>query len=410
MTSKLVRYQLIAFVVVTVLGVTYAMTQYVGLGRMLGIGRYHVSVEMPDTGGLYAGAVVTERGVTVGRVNSVNVHGHGILADISLNDGTQIPRTGLKTAVRNTSAVGEQYLEFTPGTARPPYLRPGSVVPSSDVSLPPSPTQLLNNVNMLLRSVPARQLGITLNELYGAFNGTGPQLRQLLQSAGNLMTAAQQNITPTTGLINGLRPVLNTQQANSASVRSFSRHLASVSAQLGASDSDLRGTLAEAPGFVNQLDALVGQIQPTVPLLLANLTSIGQVLYVYAPNVRQVLVMLPAGIDLIDAATLASPVHGSAKADFVTQVNNPPACTQGYHVQPRDPYDTSIIPPPAKEPYCQAPGNSPIDVRGERNSPCPNDPSIRSNTAAGCGLYFGDTAGCSDRPWAPDPGPRAVRP
>jgi phospholipid/cholesterol/gamma-HCH transport system substrate-binding protein len=129
-----------------------------------------------------------------------------------------------------------------------------------------------------------------------------------------------------------------------------------------------------------------------VPLLLSNLTSVGRVLNVYIPNVRQILIILPAGMNLIDAATMDSGVPGSANADFVAQLNNPPGCTQGYSIPPRDPYDTTTIPPPKTEPYCKAPANSPIDVRGERNSPCPNNPAIRSATAAGCGLYFGATA------------------
>jgi phospholipid/cholesterol/gamma-HCH transport system substrate-binding protein len=392
MGSRLIRYQLIAFVLVTVVGLSYAMTQYFGLERILGFGQYRVSVTMPDTGGLYAGADVTERGVTIGRVQSVNVHGHGILATVSLDNGTRIPARKLSAAVRNTSAVGEQYLELTPGAAGPPYLESGSVVPKNEVSLPPNPSQLLGNLNALLRSVPGSQLNTTVDELYTAFNGSGPKLRELLASAGSLLATARQDAAPTRSLIGDLEPVLATQQAESASVRKFSRDLAAVSAQLKSSDSDLAGTIDAGPGLATELEALIGQLQPTVPLLLANLTSAGQVLDVYEPNVRQLLVILPAGIDDIDAANLDSGVPGAANAVFVTQLNNPPACTQGYTGKPRDPYATATIPPPKAEPHCTAPPNSAIDVRGERNSPCPNNPSLRSATAAGCGLFFGSAA------------------
>lgn len=395
MGTRLVRYQIMAFILVTAVGISYAMTQYVGLERIMGIGQFHVIVQMPDTGGLYAGADVTENGVTVGKVASVSVHGHGIRTDISLDAGTQISADGLKAVVQNTSAVGEQYLQLTPGRHGEPYLRQGSVVPASAVSLPPSPTQLLGNVNALLRSVPRQQLDITVNELYKAFNGGGPQLRQLLASAGNLLSAARQNITPTKSLISGLQPVLRTQAANSASIKAFSRDLASLSAQLSASDPDLAGAIAQAPGFTTALDALVGQIQPTVPLLLANLTSLGQVLNVYLPGVRQILVILPAALDNVDAATMDSGIPGATNVDFAATFNNPPACQQGYHTPVRDPYDTTRLPPPAQEPHCDVPASSSTDVRGDRNDPCPNNPDRRAATAAGCGLYFGDTARAS---------------
>lgn len=392
MNSRLVRYQVIAFVLVTVLGVGYAMARYAGLGPILGFGQYHVSVRLPDTGGLYAGADVTERGVTVGRVDAIIPHTEGITADISVDNGTRISARGLKAAVRSVSAVGEQYLEFTPRGSSPPYLKPGSAVPASEVSLPPSTTRLLASVNALLRSVPRRQLTITVNELYAAFNGSGPRLRQLLASASDLLTAAQQNITPTRQLIAGLRPVLNTQAAGSAEIEAISRNLDALSARLRDSNPDLSGTIARLPGFISQLNGLVGQLQPTVPLLLANLTSVGRVLDVYLPNVRQLLVVVPADINDVTAAVMNSPIPGALNADYLSSAGNPPACERGYRTPIRDPSDTSAKPPPTPPPHCAVPADSPQDVRGDRNNPCPDNPAVRSATAAGCGLFFGDTA------------------
>ncbi|MCL2582108.1 MAG: MCE family protein, partial [Streptosporangiales bacterium] len=341
MSSKLIRYQLIAFVLVTILGITYAMTQYVGLPRLLGFGQYPVSVRMPDTGGLYSGAIVTERGVTVGKVTNVDIVGEDVTARISLNNGTRIPSRGLKAAVQNTSAVGEQYLELTPQHPDGPYLEAGSVIPASEVTLPPSPGDLLANLNTLLKSVPQKQLNVTVNELYNAFNGTGPQLRQLLGSAGNLLNAAQENVTPTKNLIGQMRPVLGTQAAHSGDITSFSRNLATVSGQLKTSNGDVKGLIDQGPAFAGQLESLVGKLQPTVPLLLANLTSVSHVTDVYVNGLRQVLVILPAGVDDLLATIMDSPIKGTANGDFVLTTGNPPACTKGYSTPVRSPEDTS---------------------------------------------------------------------
>jgi phospholipid/cholesterol/gamma-HCH transport system substrate-binding protein len=390
-TSKLVRYQLIAFFVVTVLGVSYAMLQYVGLPRILGFGQYHVSVDLPAAGGLYASAIVTERGVPVGKVSGIGLGGRGVVADISLNDGARIP-SDLHAAIRNTSAVGEQYLELTPQRPGPPYLRPGSLVPEREVSLPTPPGKLLSNLNALLDSVPRGQLNTTVNELYTAFNGTGPDLGRLIDSSDALLAAARKHLVPTSKLISQLQPVLRTQDARSADIAAFSRNLADFTRQLRASNADLSGSLRQLPGFTTELNALVQQLQPTVPLLLANLTAVGQVLEVYLPNVQQVLVILPADINDVVAAIMTSTVPGSANMDFKSTVNNPPPCQQGFLNSTRAPTDTSPAAPPTPVPYCKAPSNSSIDVRGLRNDPCPNNPSLRSATAAGCGLVFQSSA------------------
>lgn len=395
MTSKLVRYQLIAFVVVTVLGVTYAMLQYAGLPRILGFGQYRLSVAMPAAGGLYANAVVTERGVPVGTVRDIRLGSGGAVADISLNNGVQIP-SDLHAAVRNTSAVGEQYLDLIPRKPGPPYLQPGATIPAGEVSLPTQVNNLLTDVNSLLTSVPQKQLNTTINELYNAFNGTGPDLQRLLDSSSQLLGAARQNLTPTSKLIGELGPVLRTQGVNSADIRAFSRDLASFTRQLRASNADLSGSLRQLPSFTTELNALIGQLQPTVPLLLANLTAVGQVLKVYLPNVRQILVILPAAINYVTASTITSSaeVPGSANLDFKSTINNPPPCQQGYPGPGamRPPSDTSRAAPPSPTPHCTTPRDSPVGVRDAKNDPCPNDPAIRSATAAGCGLIFDSSA------------------
>lgn len=397
MDSKLVRYQIVAFVVVTVLGVTYAMFNYVGLAKIVGIGQYSVSVDLPSAGGLYANADVTERGVTVGRVKDLHLtHGGGVVADLALNNGTRIPSTGLKAAVANTSAVGEQYLNLTPGATGGPYLTAGSTVPKSEVSLPTTPNTVLANLNTLLESVPKAQLNTTINQLYDAFNGSGPQLRQLLDSATQLLASAQQNEGQTQSLINQSEPVLQTQADTSADIENFSHNLAAFTTQLKDSNADLKGTIDQAPATITQLNDLVGQIQPTVPLLLANLTSVSQVTDTYIPNLKQLLVILPADINDLTSAIDSSPISGAVNVNFKTEAENP--CTQGYQQDMRSPADTSHAAAPNPIPTCTAPQGAQVDARGAREDPCPNNPSIRSGTAAGCGLYFGDTAegGSSD--------------
>ena len=387
MTPRLIRYQLLAFAVVTVLGVSFAMLQYVGLPQILGFGQYRVSVAMPAAGGLYANAVVTERGVPVGKVTGIRLGGHGAIADVSLNDGVQIPAR-LHAAVRNTSAVGEQYLELTPQQSGPPYLQPGATVPEREVSLPTPPGLLLTNLSSLLDSVPRQQLNSTINELYAAFNGSGPDLQRLLDSSSLLLGTARANLIPTSKLLTQLEPVLHTQQARSADITSFSRNLAAFTQQLRASNADLSGSLQQLPGFTTELNSLVGQVQPTVPLLLANLTAVGRVFEVYVPNLRQILVILPADINDVTAAIMTSSVPGSANMDFKSTINNPPPCQQGFTTPMRPPTDTSRAAPPSPTPYCTVPHSSTLEVRGAHNEPCPNNPALRSATAAGCGLIF----------------------
>ena len=75
-----------------------------------GIGRYTVTVQLPQAGGLYPGGNVTYRGVTVGRVQDVRLTNTGAEAVLQMNSNIDIPATDLAAEVHSVSAVGEQYV------------------------------------------------------------------------------------------------------------------------------------------------------------------------------------------------------------------------------------------------------------------------------------------------------------
>ena len=65
--SKTLRAQLIAFMVIAAVGITYVGGNYVRLPSLFGIGQYQVYLDLPDTGGVFTNAAVTYRGTSIGR-------------------------------------------------------------------------------------------------------------------------------------------------------------------------------------------------------------------------------------------------------------------------------------------------------------------------------------------------------
>ena len=84
--------QMIVLTVVTAIVGTIMALGFVGLpGLLFGIGQYKVTMLLPEAGGLYPRANVTWRGTEVGRVQSVDLTGRGVEAELSLNSGYKIP-------------------------------------------------------------------------------------------------------------------------------------------------------------------------------------------------------------------------------------------------------------------------------------------------------------------------------
>lgn len=393
MLTRFVRVQLVIFTIASVIGISVMVVEYLQVPTLLGIGRMTVTLELPGTGGLYRFSNVTYRGVEVGKVTEVRPTRAGAAATLSLQTSPKIP-ADLHAAVLSVSAVGEQYVDLQPVTSAGPYLADGSVIPAARTSIPQAVGPMLDQVSLLIDSIPKNKVSSLLDETFKAFNGSGYDIGSLLDSSSRLIGDANSNAERSRALIDDSKPLLEGQAQSTAAIRTWAHSLAGISEQLVADDPQTRVLLRAAPSAADEAARLFNQVKPTLPVLLANLTTLGQVGVTYHPSLEQLLVLLPPTI----AATQSYGVPknnptGFSLGDFTLTINDPPACTVGF-LPPsswRSPEDTTVIDTPDGL-YCKLPQDSPIGVRGARNYPCMGHPGKRAPTVEICD---------SDKPFEP---------
>ena len=295
MLTRFVRIQLAIFTIAGTLGVLAMIFFYMQVPTLLGIGRMTVTMELPAAGGLYRFSNVTYRGVQVGTVTSVALTRDGAKATLSLNTSPKIP-ANLQAQVRSISAVGEQYVELRPRTDSPPYLHNGSVIAMRDTTIPQDVGPMLDQVSALINSIPKDKLNALLDESFKGFNGAGYDLGSLADSAAKLGGDLNPVGDNTLALYNDTGPLLDTQAQTADSIRLWSRSLAGVTEQLVINDPELRTLLHNGPGALDEASRLLEQIKPTLPVLLANLTTIGKVGVTYHASLEQLLVLLPPSV------------------------------------------------------------------------------------------------------------------
>ncbi len=327
MRSKLVSTQLVAFVVIALLGIVYVGAKYVRLDQLLGFGQYTVTGEFADSGGIFQNAEVTYRGIPVGRVGALTLTEQGV--DVALNlekGGPDIPSDTV-AVVANRSAIGEQYVDLQPRTDQGPFLEDGSTIAEADTSIPTPVEDLLRNVDTLASTVPKDDLRTLVTELGTGFEGTGTALAGLVDSLDTFSQDGLTNLPQTLTLIRDSRVVLDTQSEQSSSIQQFSSDLALVTAQLRSNDPDIRRLIDNGIPFADETSALVAQAGPG---LTTNLTNLAGVVEAASPRtfaLRPLLQFLPA---LAQGANAVSPGDGTIHFGIALEVNNPPACTQGY--------------------------------------------------------------------------------
>ena len=324
---------------------------------------------LPTSGGLYEGSEVTYRGVKIGKVSNMKATADGVTLDLALQEGTQLPKDA-PMYVHNLSAVGEQYLDFEPADDKPPYAENGDTLHGNAASLPVDEGDLLVELNAFVDSVDKNNLQTVVRELGTMFHDTGDPLQSLLDNGSTFIHEASAHTTQTRALLDDGLTVLQTQEGQSENIRSFSHDLAQITESLKNSDADLRTTLSETPGAARELDRLLTELEPTLPVLLANATSVSQVVLSHIAGVEQLLVVFP---HVISSGFTGTPGDGYGHVNLQLD-NSVQPCTKGYKppTQWRPPSDLSdgpIFPAQctAGPPYVQR--GTPYSPDGRHGSP-----------------------------------------
>lgn len=384
MITRQTKLQLVVFGIVAIFGLLFTGGRYAGLGTLVpgNDPGYLVNADFSDSGGIFKGAEVTQRGVPVGKVEDLQLVKDGVRLKLRLRPGTTVP-TPTRAQVGNRSAVGEQFVDLIPQSdSGTNALRSGSVIPVSMTGIPIQPTQLVVNLDRLVRSVDVKDVGVVLDELGKAFYGAGDDLQRLVDAGDQLTAAATANLTQTKQLIRDSTPVLNTQRDVSGQFKSYNRDLAALTSQLRASDPDFRALFANGTDSAVETTSLLEANRAALPVLLDNLVFAAQVQAVRIPALRQILVTYP---NVVAGGFTVTPGDGTAHFGLATTKAPPPCRGRGYQPVPVPPnfFETSNKPAYLNA-YCDQPKGSTVNVRGAGNDPRAEGlPPFPQDTAAG---------------------------
>ena len=325
MISRGTRLKVLVFLVVSLAGTAFVGLRYVGLGDRLFGGTYLVDADFATAGGIFPNASVTYRGVPVGRVDAVRLHGGTARVELRLQRGVRVP-ADLHAVVAQRSAVGEQYVDLRPDTDSGPYLRGGDVIPTARTGTPLPVETLLANLDALVGSVNPRDLTVLIDELGAAFEGNETALRRLLDANSALLEDANRYLPQTVALIRDGQTVLATQVAEADAIRRWAAALAQFTETLRTADPDLRRLLAAGPPAAAELTSLLHGLDPAVGSLLGNLITVNGIAVRRLNGIEQILVVYPMAVA---GGFTVVPGDGTAHLGLVLNVNDPPACKAG---------------------------------------------------------------------------------
>lgn len=411
MITRTTKIQLLVFVLITLVGVSYVGAHYARLDRLVADDTYTVSADFAESGGIFVGAEVTYRGVPVGRVENMRLSDDGVHVDLGIdNDVDKIP-SDVVAVVANRSAVGEQYVDLQPRTEQGPYLSNASTIDRNDTKTPLTADQLLVDLDDLVSSVDENNLRTVVSELGQAFYGTGPDIAHIIDTGNAFIEDADNNIEATTSLVKNSNVALQTQLDSASAIRNFTHNLRLFSTTLATSDPALRDVIDHGGEAASQLRQVIADNAADLAVLINNVVTTGEITAARIDGLEQVLVLYPYVVEGGYTVIAKDPLTGMYDAHFgLVLTQDPPVCHQGYE-KDRSPDDLSEKPMNASvrctEPQAQSNARGSQNAPGYRSGPivARYDPATqklsaaRSNPDAGVSLNGGQRELLGEDSW-----------
>ncbi|MFD9894853.1 MlaD family protein [Amycolatopsis sp. NPDC059027] len=358
-SRRLPLVQLLVFVAIGAFCTIYLAVTAVGPAEFRAA--THVTVELPDAGGISPGAPVTYHGVRAGSVDAVRLRadGQGVDAVLSVDGALKIPASA-EVVIAQDTAVALKHLDLRPGTDSPPYLTDGSTIHSGQTSAPVPLQTVLVNLMKVTDSVNLDDVSTIADELSAGLDGTAPQLENLTGKGSEIIEALNRMRPSVTTLLGDAKDFLG--EGTSARLPKLVDSLSRMTRELRDLEPQAAPLLDKAPGLVEQVIPLVQANAPGLPVLLANLVSASDVIAVRTPALAGMLTDVPKGL-----GDLAKAGRGDHAA--MTLV-----LAQGgicyYPAERRPPTDTTPR-DPALDFHCTGGQTGGLGVRGAANAPRP---------------------------------------
>ncbi len=320
-----------------------------------------VQVQLDESGGLLASQDVTLRGIPVGRVQSVEVTGDGVLATALIDGDVRIPLADTAVRVSALSPAGEQYLDFSPRGSDGPFIEDGTIIGRDRTETPVPLWRLLTNVDGVLAQADPAQISAVIDEL--GVGEQGPEkLRDLFNGAQMLLSTLDGVLPQTMTLLRSSRTVFRILDESSAGLHAMAANLGGTLQGIGAKDAGIRTLLDQTPEVLTTVDKVIADNSPTMVQLLGDLTTVAELSYVRVPALDRMF--NDERPPLLDG--IRSLMHDGA-IWAIADIYPRPLCD---YPHPRDVPFIPNYPEPYLYTYCQNDDPN-LLVRGARNAPRP---------------------------------------
>lgn len=225
------------FTAVTVV-VTVWLASVIGNQRFFS-SPYQVTAQFSDATGLLRGDVVKAAGVTVGRVEGIEVE-HGLArVTMEIDEEVELPRD-IGAEIRFRNLVGQRMINLTdPAEPSNELLQAGDAIALRDTEPAFDLTALFNGLRPLIRSTSGRDINIVSRTLVEALRGRSDEVEGILSNLGSVADVLASRDQELSNLLTNLTVVTDDVAARDEQLRSTLSDMDRFFTEVSASREDL---------------------------------------------------------------------------------------------------------------------------------------------------------------------------
>jgi phospholipid/cholesterol/gamma-HCH transport system substrate-binding protein len=195
---------------------------------------YQIRAEFTDATGLLSGDVVKAAGVSVGRVDEIEVNDGIAVVTMSIDDTAELPGD-LGAEIRFRNLIGQRMITLVDDDSQTTaLLRDGDLIPLERTEAAFDLTELFNGLRPLIRSTSPDDINTVARELTIALGGRSDETATILSNLSEISELVIDRDEELQVLLDNLNL---------------------VTSDLAARDSQLRNTLADMSDFLAQMQA-----------------------------------------------------------------------------------------------------------------------------------------------------------
>ena len=238
------------------------------LNKSLFSSGYTIDAQFPNAAGISNGTSVMVAGVNVGSVTSVKVSGNAVDAQLSVNNGVQLPHV-TRAAVEVETLLGVVDVTLQPVSGWNDPLKSGAVI--TDTSVPTEFYQLQNTTHSLLSKTNAQALNNLVTSLANITQDKQQQVAQIISGLGALTTTVDQRSGQVSQLIDSANSLSTTLAGRDQQLLSIVNNLDTVSTGLASNNQALSNLITNVDSMASQTNSLLNQDSPALNSLLSSL-------------------------------------------------------------------------------------------------------------------------------------------